>query len=255
MLFLSPSPFSPDFRLTLIHTFTVRTVNTFSCRHTHTHMFALFSFCIYFVILISHVCTQKRLEFAGGRKRQGEQGNSKGECVRFQNSPSLFGLVLDLQLNTSSNFHLYYLALWQGDLPVLLTITARDKFTCNGQSRIKQVGEMLKRTDISLDEMCLLVKEMYETTDWWAIACALHEHMLPTRITRAERIFSGMCACTEQTAISKTDSPPALQSMHLQRHVRRMRMHTCYISRKRDPVCRNMDTQFECIHMFSFDKE
>lgn len=37
LLFLSPIPFSPDFRLTLIHTFTVHTVNTLSCRYTHTH--------------------------------------------------------------------------------------------------------------------------------------------------------------------------------------------------------------------------
>lgn len=65
-----------------------------------------------------------------------------------------------------------------------------------------QLGEMLKRVvglkaPLAHREKCLLVREMYEMMDWLAAACALHEHMLATRITRAEHIFSGMCAYTE----------------------------------------------------------
>ena len=57
-------------------------------------------------------------------KAKESRGRKFQRHVWFRNSLSLFRLVLDLHLNTSSNFHHYYTALWQGDLTVLLTITA-----------------------------------------------------------------------------------------------------------------------------------
>lgn len=68
LLFPSPFQFLLDIRLTLIHTFTVHTVNSFSCRYTlthiNTHALAIFSFEIYFATLGK--C--RRLEGAGGRE-------------------------------------------------------------------------------------------------------------------------------------------------------------------------------------------
>lgn len=186
LLFLFPIPFSTDCCLTLIHTFTVHTVNTCSCRYTHTHTLAIFSFWIYFMTQIFHIFFLSFFflytEEVIVRWRQGKPGRAGGGNSKDVCSPSLFGLELDLQLKPSSIFHHYYQALWQRDLTVPLTITALNKFTCSLKPYKKiwpnwdKCGEMLKRVvgyernaslcvTLAHKEMCLLVKEMYSM--WW----------------------------------------------------------------------------------------
>lgn len=104
--------------------------------HTYPH-----AHCFFFLNLFSDTHFSllfffftRGLECARGRESQGELD----VCVWFWNSPSLFGLVLDLQLITSSNFHHDYQALRQKDLSVFFTITTHNKFTCRRWSHMKK---------------------------------------------------------------------------------------------------------------------
>lgn len=190
LLFLAPIPFSPNSRLTLIHTFTVHTVNTFSWgTQTYPHgrplfflnlysdtLFSLFfflSFFFYFILFYREkvwVCWRQRKP----RRREFQ----RHVCEVSKQSTSIWTSAVSPAKHISYCHH-YYIAFWQGDLSFLplqpsISSPAEDEAVWNNMTRL---GEMFKRVvrlknSLSLHvplahrEMCLLVKEMYEMMDW-----------------------------------------------------------------------------------------
>lgn len=151
--------------------------------HTYPHTRSFFFFFLnlfsdtHFSLFKKFYTEEVRVCWRQRKPRRAGEGNSKDVCVVWK---CLFGLVLGLQLNTSSNFHHYYPALWQGDLSVLLTIRAHNKFTCRGWSHMKkydptgrnaeEVSRVKEKSCLSVllahGEMCLLVKVLHEMMDW-----------------------------------------------------------------------------------------
>lgn len=161
-----------------------------------------------------------------------------------------FGLLLDLQLNTSSNFHHYYPALWQGDLPVLLTITGHNKSTCRRWHHKKKIwteeGNWVKEQSVSLFPSSSRrdVSSGQRKMRWLTggPSPVLYMSICFQQELTEQSESSLVCVHVQnRQQLGRLSVPPALQSKHLQRHVKTVRMHTCYISRKCDPVRRNMD--------------
>lgn len=148
---------------------------------------------------------------------------------------------------------------------VPLTITAHNKCICRGWSHMKKYDPTGRNTEegsrVKEQSVFLYPSQRNVSSgqrDVWDdglvsdYLCFTWAYTPDKNYQSRAYLLWYVCMYRVRQQLGRLTASLYYKSMHLLWHVSRMRMHTCYVSRKCDPVCRNMHTSFKCIHGLFF---